>query len=75
MTKFYNAVTPVSSVVFNSGHVNCCRLLQEHKIIAHMDGIKPNVLKIKPPLVVTREDCTHIIQALDSTLTSIEQAL
>lgn len=48
-------------------------MLHDHRIIVHVDGIKPNVLKIKPPLVVSKDDCTHILQALDSTLASIQQ--
>ena len=49
------------------------RMLHEHKIIVHVDGVYANVFKIKPPLVVTKDDCTHILQALDSVLASIKK--
>lgn len=45
-------------------------MLKEHRIIIQVDGVKLNVIKIKPPLVITKEDCTHFVQALDSILTS-----
>lgn len=48
----------------------CSRMLYEHKIIVHMDGIDANVMKIKPPLVITKEDCTQLVQALDSILSN-----
>lgn len=44
------------------------RMLHEHKIIIHVDGIEANVIKIKPPLVISKADCTHLLQALDSCL-------
>ena len=44
------------------------RMLHEHKIISHVDGMELNVIKIKPPLVFSKEDCTHFVQSLDSIL-------
>ena len=46
-------------------------MLNEHKVIIHVDGVDYNVIKLKPPLVVTKEDCTHIVQALDSVLSAV----
>ncbi len=42
--------------------------LKEFKIMA---DISDSVLTLKPPLVVTRENCELISSALDSTLTKI----
>ena len=44
------------------------RMLHEHKIIMNVDGMELNVIKIKPPLVFSKEDCTHFVQSLDSIL-------
>lgn len=49
----------------------CLRILDEHKIIVHVDGVTYNVIKIKPPLVVTKEDCIQFVEALDSVLSSV----
>ena len=48
-------------------------MLLDHKIIVLADGIYGNVLKIKPPMVLTREDCDHFVQAVDSVLTKLVQ--
>lgn len=48
-----------------------CRMLLDHKIIVLADGIHGNVIKYKPPMVVTKEDCDHIIQAMDAVLTKL----
>lgn len=47
------------------------RMLLDHKIIVLADGIHGNVIKLKPPMVVTKEDCDGIIQAMDSMLTKL----
>ena len=49
----------------------CFRMLLDHKIIVLADGIHGNVIKLKPPMVVTKEDCDGIIQAMDSMLTKL----
>ena len=45
-----------------------CRMLEDHKIILNIDGLDLNIIKIKPPMVMTKEDCTFFLQALDSCL-------
>ena len=49
------------------------RMLLDHRIVVNADGIYGNVLKIKPPIVLTREDCDQFIQAVDSVLTKLVQ--
>ena len=49
-------------------------MLHEHKIIIHVDGVYLNVIKIKPPLVINREDCAHLVHALDQVLSSKAEA-
>ena len=49
-------------------------MLVKHQIIAYVDGIHGNVFKIKPPLIVTREDCVRILGALDSILKEWEDS-
>ena len=46
-------------------------MLLDHKIIVLADGIHGNVIKLKPPMVVTKEDCDGIVQAMDSVLTKL----
>ena len=46
-------------------------MLLDHKIIVLADGIHGNVIKLKPPMVVTKEDCDGIVQAVDSVLTKL----
>jgi 4-aminobutyrate aminotransferase-like enzyme len=50
--------------------LSCCRLLYEHKIIVNVDGMELNVIKIKPPLVFTKEDCIHFMESLDIVLSN-----
>jgi len=42
--------------------------LREHRILLSTDGAEDNVLKIKPPLVFTREDADRLISTLDRVL-------
>ena len=46
-------------------------MLLDHKIIVLADGIHGNIIKLKPPMVVTKEDCDAIVQAMDSVLTKL----
>ena len=48
-----------------------CRMLLDHKIIVLADGIHGNVIKIKPPMVIAKKDCDHIIRATDSVLSKL----
>jgi len=42
--------------------------LREERILLSTDGPRDNVLKIKPPLVFTREDADHLVSTLDRVL-------
>ncbi len=44
----------------------------QNNVIAFVDGVFGNTFKIKPPLVFTKEDCKHLIKALDSVLSEWE---
>ncbi|KAL5464008.1 hypothetical protein EMCRGX_G032964 [Ephydatia muelleri] len=46
-------------------------MLNEHKIIVSTDHVYGNVLKFRPPLCITKEDCQHIVDSLDSVLTEL----
>lgn len=46
-------------------------MLLNHKIICLADGIHGNVIKYKPPMVLTKEDCDHIIRSTDSVLAKL----
>ncbi|XP_064404566.1 ethanolamine-phosphate phospho-lyase-like [Halichondria panicea] len=48
-------------------------LLIDHQIIAHADSRYNNVINIKPPMVVSREDCQSIAEALNHVLMRLEQ--
>ncbi len=50
-----------------------CSLLIDHQIIAHADNIYNNVINIKPPMVVSREDCESVAEALEQVLVRLEQ--
>ncbi len=47
------------------------RLLVDHNIIAHSDGMHGNVLKFKPPMCFTQENSTQVVEALDSVLSGM----
>ena len=49
------------------------RLKQEH-ILFSADGPHRNVLKFKPPMVLTLEDADHLVKLLDSILDEIDAA-
>ncbi|MCG8617784.1 MAG: aminotransferase class III-fold pyridoxal phosphate-dependent enzyme, partial [Desulfobacterales bacterium] len=46
--------------------------LKEAGILLGTDGPFSNVIKIKPPLVITRQDADHFVRNLDDILTEIE---
>ena len=47
-----------------------CRLVAEHKILSLLDGAHENILKLKPPLCVTKEDIDYFIMCLDAVLSN-----
>lgn len=47
------------------------RMLLDHKIIVLADGVHGNVIKYKPPLVIAKKDCDHIIRAMDIVLSKL----
>lgn len=46
-------------------------MLLDHKIIVLADGVHGNVIKYKPPLVIAKKDCDHIIRAMDIVLSKL----
>jgi putrescine aminotransferase len=44
------------------------RLIDEHQIVTQVAGNAPAVLKVMPPLTVTREQCDRFVDALDAVL-------
>jgi 4-aminobutyrate aminotransferase-like enzyme len=42
-------------------------------VLLSTDGPDANVLKIKPPLVISREDCDRFLAALDAALEEVEE--
>ena len=44
------------------------RLLNEHRVVAQTAVNAPGVLKVMPPLIVTREQCDRFVAALDAVL-------
>src|SRR3954465_5745206 len=42
--------------------------LKARGVLISTDGPNEDVLKIKPPLVISREDCDRVIEALDAVL-------
>jgi 4-aminobutyrate aminotransferase-like enzyme len=44
--------------------------LKQHGILISTDGPDDNVLKIKPPLVISEADCDHFLRALRDILIS-----
>ncbi|XP_046905253.1 ethanolamine-phosphate phospho-lyase [Hypomesus transpacificus] len=49
--------------------------LKEQRILLSADGPHRNVLKFKPPLCFTEEDCNFVVQKIDQILTDLENAL
>ena len=45
-----------------------CRL-KEQRVLLSADGPHRNVLKFKPPLCFTEEDCDFVVQKIDQILT------
>lgn len=48
-------------------------LMAEHRIITQVAGHAIPVLKLTPPLVITKEDVTHFLQAFEETMTAIHR--
>ena len=47
--------------------------MRDEGILISADGPNENVLKIKPPLVITKEDADHFMDVFVRALESIEQ--
>ncbi|MGD0901110.1 MAG: aspartate aminotransferase family protein, partial [Thermoguttaceae bacterium] len=45
-------------------------LLRDHALVTQTCGLAPNVLRIEPPLAITREEIEVLLQALDQVLTA-----
>lgn len=43
-------------------------LFSDHRVIAQVAGHKQDVIKLIPPLVLSRQDCDTIVQAFDKTI-------
>lgn len=48
------------------------RFLSDYQIIVFPEGVHCNVLKIKPPMCLTLEDCQMFVSGLDAILTSLD---
>jgi putrescine aminotransferase len=44
------------------------KLLKEHRIVCSLASNNPCVLKIEPPLIVTKEEIDHFVECLDAVL-------
>lgn len=51
--------------------LSMCRMLLDHRIIMLVDGMHRNVIKIKPPLTISKKDCSAILQGMDAILTKL----
>ncbi len=47
------------------------RLVSEYKILTITDGLDNNVLKIKPPICISKQDIDYFISSLDAILSTI----
>ncbi|MCY3020028.1 MAG: aspartate aminotransferase family protein, partial [Planctomycetota bacterium] len=52
-------------------HVVAVRLLAEHGFVTQACGLAPGVLRAEPPLVITHEEITRFVAALDRVLTEL----
>ena len=43
-------------------------LLRDHGLLLQTCGLAPNVLRVEPPLVITREEIEDLLRALDQVL-------
>ncbi len=50
------------------------KLFKKHRIISAFTDNDPNVLRIEPPLTVTREQLDQFVEALDDTLKSMSRS-
>ena len=47
--------------------------LRDRGVLIGRDGPGSNVLKVKPPMVITKDDITHFVNQLDAVLTELEK--
>ena len=45
----------------------------KHRVLVGVGGIEGNVLRVKPPLVITMEQAEKVAEALDEALTTVER--
>jgi 4-aminobutyrate aminotransferase-like enzyme len=45
--------------------------MRAHRILLGSEGPKDNILKIRPPLTITRDDVDMILTILDQILTEV----
>lgn len=64
LVRDYNTLQPASSEA--SAVINA---LRNHRFLTGTDGPYDNVIKIKPLLVIAREDVTRTIECLEQVLT------
>ena len=48
------------------------RLVEDHQIMASVNGLCGNVLQLKPPLCISKDDCRLVLHALNSVLGKID---
>ena len=60
-------------VVICDGYVICFIRLRHRGVLIGRDGPDNNVLKIKPPMVISKEDIDYFIRELDYVLQEIHQ--
>lgn len=66
-------VKPIPSKIKNSfyTYIITAKLMQDYKLILQACSIKGEVLRIEPPLTITKEEIDFLIDSLDKTLTEM----
>ncbi len=55
-------------IMLSSSIAAGCRMLLQHGVLVKEDGLDNNVLKIKPPLVFSKENADAMVYALQESL-------
>ena len=66
----HDFIRGTSEIMTNLDYLICFRMKQKGVLISR-DGPDNNVLKIKPPMVIRKEDIIHCNQTLDEVLSEI----